>query len=295
MTAECIARALGETYRSSSGWWNTRCPRCQGDGKLGLKDDGHRLIVSCFRGCRREDILVEIERFAVTEDDDLVDHLPEDPAQAERRRQAEAARRHRKIDEANDIWMTSIPQTSTSQITNYLRGRGIDIAIPDTIRLHGMHGPYGLHYISGERRPSMIGLIEHGEHGIIGVSRTFLAIDGSTKAAFEKPRIFTGVVKGGAVKLGAVRRDDWLVIGEGIESTLSAMQMFALPGWAALSATGIGAVMLPPQAEKVLICADNDANGVGAQAAEQAALRWLAEGRRVKICIAAHPRHRLQR
>ena len=35
----------------------------------------------------------------------------------------------------------------------------------------------------------------------------------------------------------------------------------------------------------VLICADNDANGVGQRAAADAAQRWLAEGRRVRIVM----------
>jgi putative DNA primase/helicase len=35
----------------------------------------------------------------------------------------------------------------------------------------------------------------------------------------------------------------------------------------------------------VLICADHDANGVGQRAAKEAADRFLAEGRRVRIAI----------
>jgi hypothetical protein len=35
----------------------------------------------------------------------------------------------------------------------------------------------------------------------------------------------------------------------------------------------------------VIICADNDANGVGQRAAKTAAERFLAEGRRVRIAL----------
>jgi putative DNA primase/helicase len=35
----------------------------------------------------------------------------------------------------------------------------------------------------------------------------------------------------------------------------------------------------------VVICADNDANGVGQRAATDAAERFLAEGRRVRIAL----------
>ncbi len=42
-------------------------------------------------------------------------------------------------------------------------------------------------------------------------------------------------------------------------------------------------VVLPPEASKVLICSDNDANGTGQRAASEAAERFLREGRQVRI------------
>jgi putative DNA primase/helicase len=62
-----------------------------------------------------------------------------------------------------------------------------------------------------------------------------------------------------------------------------------LPGWAALSANGIRSLVLPPSVRKVLIAADNDASGTGEQAARDAAQRWLAESRRVRIAIPPEP------
>ena len=147
-----------------------------------------------------------------------------------------------------------------------------------------MHGPYGRHP-SGQRRPQMIALVEHVEHGPIGVSCTFLAIDGSQKATLDPVRLFRGPVGGGAVRLGTICPGDWLVIAEGIETTLSVMRATGLPGWAALSASGIARLILPPEARRVLIAADNDANRVGAVAAHDAARRWRSEGRRVRIAM----------
>ena len=82
-----------------------------------------------------------------------------------------------------------------------------------------------------------------------------------------------------------MRPDDWLVIGEGIETVASVMQCTGLPGWAALSASGIERLLLPPDARMVLIAADHDPNGTGERAAQNAAQRWLAEGRRVWIAM----------
>ena len=62
-------------------------------------------------------------------------------------------------------------------------------------------------------------------------------------------------------------------------------QSCGLPAWAALSAGGIRNLVLPAEARMVVICADNDANGVGQRAANAAAERFLAEGRRVRIAL----------
>jgi putative DNA primase/helicase len=288
VNAEHIALALdARAYRSSTGWWNIRCPICSGDGKLGIKIDERGLGVHCYRGCARAYIVAELERLGLLdqEGDVAVDHQPEDPEQARKRYEEEEAKRQQKIAKARDVWLSSVSADATGQTSTYLRGRGITITIPDTIRLHGMHAPYGLHHLSGERRPSLVGLIEHIEHGAIGVTQTFLAVDGSSKATFEKPRIFTGEVKGGAVRLGPARPDEWLIVGEGIESTMSVMQVTGYPGWAALSACGIKNLILPPEVQKVLICADNDANGVGHRAARAADWRFRREGRRVRIAL----------
>jgi hypothetical protein len=147
-----------------------------------------------------------------------------------------------------------------------------------------MHAPYGRHP-SGERRPQMVGLVEHVEHGAVGVSRTFLAIDGSCKATLDPPRLFTGPVAGGAVRLGDLRRGMPLVIAEGIESALAASELSRRPAWAALSAGGIERLILPAEAQDIVIACDRDASGVGERSARIAAGGWLGEGRRVRLVI----------
>jgi putative DNA primase/helicase len=66
---------------------------------------------------------------------------------------------------------------------------------------------------------------------------------------------------------------------------MSVMQVTGYPGWAALSATGIKNLVLPPEALQVLIACDNDENHVGLKAARKAQRRWLAEGRRVRVSM----------
>jgi putative DNA primase/helicase len=90
-----------------------------------------------------------------------------------------------------------------------------------------------------------------------------------------------GRAAGGAVRLAPA--GETLAVGEGIESSVAAMMASRLPGWAALSTSGLAALILPPVVREVVIAADNDANGAGLRAARAAAGRWLAQGRRVRI------------
>ncbi len=92
-----------------------------------------------------------------------------------------------------------------------------------------------------------------------------------------------GAVGGGAVRLAPA--SEHLAVGEGIESSLSVMQVTGVPTWAALSAGGIKLLILPPLplASVITITADNDPTGLAA--AHDAAERWTREGRRVRIAL----------
>jgi putative DNA primase/helicase len=67
------------------------------------------------------------------------------------------------------------------------------------------------------------------------------------------------------------------------------MQATAQPAWAALSTSGLVALILPAIVRAVIILADHDANGAGERAARTAAQRWLAEGRRVRLAMPPEP------
>ena len=72
-----------------------------------------------------------------------------------------------------------------------------------------------------------------------------------------------------------------LMIGEGIETCLAAMQATGRPAWAALSTSGLKNLELPPSIEEVVVLADGDAPGEAAAA--HCASRWAREGRHVRI------------
>ncbi len=126
----------------------------------------------------------------------------------------------------------------------------------------------------------MVALVTRGTDGTpIAVHRTFLARDGSGKAPVNPVKMMLGPCRGGAVRLPAP--GDVLMIAEGIETALSAMQAARLPAWAALSTSGLCALDLPSDALDVILLADGD--DAGEAAAGAAAARWYREGRRVRI------------
>jgi putative DNA primase/helicase len=140
--------------------------------------------------------------------------------------------------------------------------------------------------LDGIYGPGMVALVEHVERGIVGIHRTWLARDEAGNWR-RSDRASLGPIGGGAVRLAPVAPT--LMVGEGIETCLAAMQATAMPAWAALSTSGMSALVLPTGVCAVIILADNDASGAGERSAYAAADRWLAEGRRVRIAMPPEP------
>jgi hypothetical protein len=222
----------------------------------------------------------------------LDERLPPIPREAiERSKLDEARRRKRRIATASEIWEESRGPIRDTPADCYLRQRGIDHLSPfidpaavEVLRFHPRcwHSP-------GVHRPALVAKVEHIEHGFLGVSATYLALDGSGKTTLEPPRRFFGCVKGGAVRFGDPRPGKWLALAEGIETTLSVAQSGALAAWACLSADGIRSIVLPSTALLVVICGDRDENAVGERAARDAGARFVREGRRVRIALPPEP------
>lgn len=280
--AQTIAIALGG-IASSGGWYRARCPVHQSSGlTLALKDGLHGLALKCHGGCSRNQIVAELGRLGLMDDGN---QHPLDPAEIDRRREAEAAARQRRIANALYLWRNeTVPATDTLAET-YLWSRLLCITPPPTIRLH--RSLY--HRETGQRRPAMIGLVEHVHHGPVAIHATYLRTDGSGKAALDPVRKFFGPVAGAAVHLGPIIEDEWLIVAEGVENTITLMVSTGLSGWAALSADGLVNLVLPPEARRIVVGGDHDRNGVGQRKAERAAARFRAQGRRVKICLPPVP------
>jgi putative DNA primase/helicase len=277
VTAADIAATLGGARRSGQ-WWSCRCPAHDDRmPSLSVRDGDRGLLVRCWSGCDPRDVLAELRRRGL-----IGGQAESRPKAAPGQPEIRGANDARRIAAAMDLWSESYRADGTI-VERYLRSRGITLPPPATIRMHGMMA----HRESGEQRPAMVALVEHTEHGPTGVHIAYLAIDGSMKATIEPAKRSLGPVAGAAVRLapaGAL-----LMVAEGIETGLAAMQACQLPVWAALSTSGMKALVLPPVVRTVIILADHDVNGAGERAARAATDRWLAEGRRVRLAMPPEP------
>jgi putative DNA primase/helicase len=121
---------------------------------------------------------------------------------------------------------------------------------------------------------------------LIGIHATYLRADGSGKADFPRSdlqRECRGVVRGGAIRLAEHDPTRPLIIAEGIETTLSAMELLELPGWSAVNASGLATIELPPAVRNVIVAADHDV--AGRRSGVVAMRRWQSEGRVVRIVL----------
>jgi hypothetical protein len=287
MIAREVAMALPNARRAGQDW-RCQCP-LHGGHSLTLADgrDG-KLLVKCFGGCDWRDIFAELRSRGLI--DGGPDINPEREAKLRRRREAETKAKIEKLRRGNsrarDLYRRGKPAARTL-VEVYLRSRGYTDPVLPILRFLQF-----CPHRNGKYYPAMIAPIVNVAGEQIAIHKTFLKPDGTGKAALpkEEQRETCGPVKGGAVRLGPVRPGVPLTIGEGIESTLSAIQLWGcFSGWAALSANGLRDLALPPEAQLVRIAIDNDANGVGQAAARDAAWVWGNEGRTVRVALPPIP------
>lgn len=281
MNAREIVGALGGAWRGTYG--TAKCPAHDDRSpSLSVADAEGRVLVRCHAGCEQGAILDALRARGLWSGEDT-GHRPDPEAVAREQARREAETRKR-IEAARRLWTEARPADG-SPVVEYLRGRGIAAPPPSTLRFH----PAAFHRDTGLRLPCMVAAVCRWHGGqVIATHRTYLRVgrDGSvTKAPVTGAKMMLGPVAGGAVRLSAP--GPVLAVGEGIETCMAFAQATGLPTWAALSTSGLEAVILPPVVEvpEVVICADNDESGAGQRAAEYAASRWEAEGRRVRIVM----------
>ena len=270
--AETIARALGG--RRADRTWMTRCPVHE-DRRPSLSittgKDG-KVLVRCHAGCDQRDLIAALQERGLWQATGWASRIvfnhrgriAEEPDADVLKRSAAALA----------VWQASQTAGGTP-VATYLRSRGLDLPSSPALRFHN-----GLKHPSGGVWPAIVTLVTRGATGLpIAIHRTFLARDGRGKAPVDPAKMMLGPCRGGVVRLCEL--GDMLMVGEGIETCLAAIQATGKPAWAALSTSGLRSLDLPRDIRGVIVLADGDEPGEAA--AQHCARRLTHEGRRVRI------------
>lgn len=175
------------------------------------------------------------------------------------------------------LWQQSEPITDGDFVDQYLLTRDIRQR-PKTLRKI-----YKCRSSSGKLYPAMLALVSDATGNGVTLHRTYI-VDGK-KADIPNPREFMPgkIPDGSAVRLSLAGLN--IGIAEGLETALSASQLFKIPVWAALNATLLEKWTPPPESQNILIFGDNDFSYAGQKAAYALANRLSIKGLSVQVEI----------
>lgn len=158
-------------------------------------------------------------------------------------------------------------------VINYMLSRGLETPVS----LFS-----GRYYFEKNMTDCMIAKVSKGNK-LVGLHATY--IQNGEKIGRRMYSVEKGSMMGGAVRLHKLNGGDAIVIGEGIESSLSAAMVTGLPAWAALDAGKLEVVEIPDVIKRVVIAADNDLSYTGQRSAYILAHRLHMQGKQVEVII----------
>ena len=273
-----VARDLQPRLKRSSSEWNGPCPAgCAKDN--GFTVNLAKQIFLCRPSRASGDVIamtmhaLNVNFVAACEYITGQSYRPAPLSKAHDDRESDYARRMR--EGGSRIWEAAAPLAQTLG-EPYLRSRAITCPLPASLRFLSRLE----HWPTRQMLPAIVARVVGVDSAFTGVHLTFLTPDGRTNTSLgDERKLMLGPTRGSAVRLKEPAEE--LMIAEGIETALSVMDATGCPTWAALTTSRIMALELPSGVAVVTIAADGDAPG--AQAADSAAKRWRAEGRRVLV------------
>lgn len=272
--------------RIPSGW-TARCPAHDDRTpslSISLRDG--RVLVHCFSGCDQAAVIDELRRRDLWPSFQRQEYRPNarPTLRAAQPKPTDAGMRQFGL----RMWNEAIPlygERWPVVLTRYLHARGLDQFEPCmALRFHPRM-PHG----NGRYFPAMLALASNSENEPCAIQATYLREDGNGKADVEPSRKTFGSAAGCAVRL--LEGDDVLVVGEGVESALSAIQAVGEGGYALLGTAGLKSIVLPEvyRDRRVIVAADNDTSGAGQKAAGEAARRLVEDQGFLDVRIVTPP------
>lgn len=203
----------------------------------------------------------------------------------------------RKAERAHRLWAESVPLGAGGVVDQYLRGRALvppalygigspseNGGWPNDLRFHARCW----HDLEKREWPAMVAAIRGYDGSLLTVHRTYLARqpDGAWgKAPVDRPKLVVGTWDDGYIRLGPDA--DAMTGGEGLETSLSAMQLWRRSGLCFVNSGRMKTVELPFPCSDFIYAADKGGrNGTrwGEIFAGEGA-RLNAVGRRVAVKI----------
>jgi DNA polymerase len=183
---------------------------------------------------------------------------------------------------AKEIWLAAQPIAGTIGERYLAETRGIDVgklpsAIENALRFHPrcVFGARAYH-------PCLIALMRDPVTAVpTGVHRIGLAIENGVVVKLDR----MALGRMGVVMFWPMNGSGQLVVGEGIETVLAAATRVSYrgvpltPAWSAVARGGLGRLPVLPGVSPLILLIDNDENGEGQRAAEQARRMWKSAGR----------------
>jgi putative DNA primase/helicase len=176
---------------------------------------------------------------------------------------------------ALELWDEAIPIAGTLAEHYLCHLRRIEIlppAVNEVLRFHP-RCPFGPRY-KRSYWPALVALLRNAVDGQpCGIHRTPIDRNGGK---LHSPWTL-GTLRQAVIKLWPAPEQGRLLVGEGIETTLSAVQVLSLtPAWALGTAYNLSIFPVLEAVSELHIAVDNDANGVGQAKAKECADRYRA-------------------
>ncbi|MBU1385861.1 MAG: toprim domain-containing protein [Alphaproteobacteria bacterium] len=168
-----------------------------------------------------------------------------------------------RVETASRLWTATTGRTPHGPAALYLQRRAVLAGdAVSNLRLHPA-APLSVYRSGGRSRPALIARISDADDRLTAVELTYLETNGLLAAGLRLARKTVGQVPpGAAVRLSPAAEN--MLVGEGVVTTLSAMDRFGLPGWALMAANNLAVWSPPACVRRVLIAADRGEAGEAA-------------------------------
>ena len=238
-----LVAALGGRWHGATAM--CRCPaHADTTPSLSIRQGDHGILVTCFAGCRREDVLATLRTIRVLGPAPAPDWRPPTGCgQVER------------------LWSSAGTACNRLPLA-YLAHRGFDEVPPDVrFTPRCPLGPQPRTVF----KPALLVAVRRGNQ-LVAVQRIVLdPVRQRATAKLMLGRPFDGAWRGRA---GGVT----LALAEGFETAEAFFQLHRIPCWASLGARRLDLLTIPASVTTLVIAADNDPEG--RRAAELASVRY---------------------